>query len=317
MAGMELDEQRNSRRPRGLVMQTIYLYAEFLALVLAAFAAIVFGRIWTTPSPPLGREFGAILLTLSAGLAVPAILSGQEVRALRLSEVARRPDQIGARQRAYAVGGLLVALGGLGGLIVANVLTHSQRQVLVASLVGIILALAGAHSKLVAGRRSLAREAVALLRRPARSGSAIFEDRELARLEVLLSATWVPGSRTSWMTAQTAESFCRQLAMPEERRDPDFVDCLERVLRWVESGSGLVGASHADTGLAESFLDLIRHLRLPRRPEPDGVSPQPNEPCSNSTPRTKLNSPFTSPDVELPSAGDRAYQGPPSAGSGG
>jgi len=263
MVGMTLGEAQASKRPPGLVLQTISLYGEFLTFVLAALATIGFGHLWAMPSPPLGRVSVVVLLVLSVTFAVPAILSGQGVRARRLDDVARRQDQVGVRQRAYAVGVLIVDLGGLSGLIVADVLTNSQRQVIVASLIGVVLALVGANSRLVAGRRGLAREAVALLRRAAR-GTAIFEDQELARLEVLLSSTWVPGSRTSWMTAQMAEAFCRQLALPEEQRDPAFADCLGRVLRWVESGSGLVGASHADTGLAKGFLDIAFHLPFTR-----------------------------------------------------
>jgi hypothetical protein len=262
MMGMNFKELQSSQGSPSLRIQTVFLYAEFLVLALAGVAAAGFGRFSPLPAPPLGRTAVVILLAMSMGFAALVILGAPGVRAHQLSEVAGREDQVGVRQRAYAVGGFLVGVGGLGGLIVADVLTYSLRQVLVAGLAGVILALVGAYGRLVGGRRALARDAVVFLRRAARAGSASFEDQELGRLEVLLSATWVPGSRTSWMTAQAAESFCEQLTMPEKQRDPAFADCLERVLRWVESGSGLVGAGHADTGLTKGFLDVVLRLAM-------------------------------------------------------
>jgi hypothetical protein len=275
---MDPDEPQPSRRPPGLGLQTAFLYAEFLALVLAGFAAVAFGRISPLPSPPLGHKAVVILLLIAAGLAAVAILADHGVRAHELGEVAGREDQVGVRQRAYAVGGLLVAVGGLGGLIAADVLTNSQRQVLVASVVGVVIALGGAYGRLISNRRALAREAVALLRRAARAESAAFDDRELARLEILLSATWAPGSRSSWMTARAAESFCEQLALPERRRDPAFDDCLKRVLFWVESGSGLVGASHADTGLTSGLVDLFFRLQKIRFSKDKHLTPEQLQP---------------------------------------
>src|SRR5215469_12668550 len=103
MVGMTPSELQPRKRPPGLVTQTICLYAEFLTLALAAIAAAGAAHIWAMPSPPLGHKSVVILLVLSVSFAVPALLSGQGVRARQLGDVARRPDQVGVRQRAYAV----------------------------------------------------------------------------------------------------------------------------------------------------------------------------------------------------------------------
>jgi hypothetical protein len=235
----------------------VLFYAEFALLLSVALRAAGVSLFFV---PVLGLRLTVLVAAVTLSVAVLAGLSY-----LVLPLMARPSGLIGAaadwdqevvRRRLWALLGVVIGLGGLGGLAVTHVLAPSDRQVLAGSAIGALLAAVGWIARVIGRRRALGQEAIALLRRARRNATTILDDRELARLEVLLTATWVPGSRTSWMTAPTARIFATELGKPQEARSKYLTPCLKRTLNWVENGSGLVGTFHARVGLAGEFSSL-------------------------------------------------------------
>lgn len=240
------------------VLAVLLLWVQFLALAVVGLREAGITNLWPFPSlyPALPITLGLAVLIGIGLITLPLI-----TRPSGLVGTASRPDQACVRQRLWAMVGVVIGLGGLGGLLIAHALSASERGLLAASAISALLAAAGGATKLVGRRRSLGQEAVALLRRAARPGMDKLQDQELARLEVLLAASWIPGSRTSWMTSTAAKDFIEHLRQ-DARGEPAFVGCLERTLSWVEDGSGLVGAFHPDVGLPKTISDMLLSYQI-------------------------------------------------------
>jgi hypothetical protein len=244
-------------QPRGRIPARVanFLFgAEYTLLALVALRATGVNLFpWLRPTVPLtALTLGIAVLTGLLFLVLPLLVE----RPSGLIGAAARWDQEAVRRRVWALLGVVIGLGGLAGLAVTHVLTSSDRQALTGSAIGGLVAAAGGIGRVIGRRRSLGQEAVALLRRACRNPATLLSDSELARLEVLLTATWIPGSRTSWMTARTARIFTSELGKSEQARSKYLPDCLIRTLDWVENGSGLVGAFHAGIGLAGELTSI-------------------------------------------------------------
>ena len=243
-------------RPRGRIPAGIARLLFSVEFALLGFVALRAAGITLFPGlkPPDRVAAVALGATVLAGLLFLVFPLGE--RPSGLVGAAADWDQEAVRRRLWALLGAVIAVGGLGGLAVTRVLAPSDRQVLAGSAIGALVAAVGGMARVIGHRRTLGQEAVALLRRACRNPAALLTDRELARLEVLLTASWVPGSRTSWMTARTARAFTSELAKPEQARSSYLAPCLNRTLSWVENGSGLVGTFHTGVGLATNLSSL-------------------------------------------------------------